>query len=507
MPLVAVDRSAMIKEAWEQILVNKDVRQSLSQLRQDLKEFGGKASLLYHMGQEEGRLAELLSHEDAKTRKNAALLMGDLGKQEYLDQIYQAYLAENQMFVKSSYLAAMKSLDYSAYLPELKKRLSDLSTGTVAVVAEKHTAEEIRELSGLIVAVEGVHFHRFCGWEETYEIILLTNRNFPQLTVNQLMELEPHAKVKVFGAGVMARVEHLNWTEQIRSYQELLFVVKGMQNCPLDANIAAETIIKSDLLKFLTKSHRGEVPYYFRIEFKSKMDLDKRSAFTKKLSSQIEKLSGRSLINTTSDYEFEIRLIENKEGGCNLLVKLFTLKDERFSYRKDVVPTSMKPVNAATVVELAREYMKEDAQVLDPFCGVGTMLIERHKAVRANTTYGIDIQEDAIEKARENMKEAHQLIHFINRDFFDFKHEYLFDEIITNMPFRIGRKTEEEIYDLYQNFFKSAGSFLKEDGIMILYSHDRDYVKKLAPKHGFHIIKEYEFSRKEGTYVYVLNIS
>ena len=112
-----------------------------------------------------------------------------------------------------------------------------------------------------------------------------------------------------------------------------------------------------------------------------------------------------------------------------------------------MIPTSIKAVNAALTVKLTEKYQKEGAQILDPFCGVGTMLIERHKAVKANTMYGVDIQEDAILKARTNTEAAKQIVHYVNRDFFEFKHDYLFDEIITDMPFKIGRKTEEEIYD------------------------------------------------------------
>ena len=40
---------------------------------------------------------------------------------------------------------------------------------------------------------------------------------------------------------------------------------------------------------------------------------------------------------------------------------------------------------------LAKPYLKEDAAVLDPFCGVGTMLIERNKVLPARSLYGIDI--------------------------------------------------------------------------------------------------------------------
>ena len=67
----------------------------------------------------------------------------------------------------------------------------------------------------------------------------------------------------------------------------------------MDAEKAAEMIVKSDLFKFLARSHEGNPPYYFRVELKCKMDHSKKSAFTRRLSSKIEKLSGRKLINTT----------------------------------------------------------------------------------------------------------------------------------------------------------------------------------------------------------------
>ena len=502
---MAYKRRTMIKETWNEIVQNQDVRQNLSKLRQEMKEGRGREAACSCISGEEEKLILLLESEDAKIRKNAALLMGDLGNQEYLEPVLKAYRSEEQLFVKSSYLNAVKNFDYGEHLAFFKNRLDELAQIKLTPETEKHITEEIRELSSMIISREGVLLHPFCGWEETFDIVLLTNRNFQEITREELRKLEPHAKTKVFGAGVMARVENLNWLEEIRTYQELLFAVKGLPSCPMDAEKAAEMIVKSDLFKFLARSHEGNPPYYFRVELKCKMDHSKKSAFTRRLSSKIEKLSGRKLINTTSNYEFEIRLIENKEGSCNVLIKLFTLKDERFSYRKEVIPTSIKAVNAALTVKLAQPYMKEGAQVLDPFCGVGTMLIERHKAVKAGTMYGLDILEEAIEKARENTAAAGQIIHYINRDFFDFKHEYLFDEIITNMPFKIGRKTEEEIENLYEAFFSSTKKVLKDDGIMILYSHNAGHVKKMAPANGFTVSETFEISLKEGTYVFVLN--
>lgn len=494
----------MIKEIWSQIAQNQDARQNLSRLRQEMKADQGREEAISCISGDEDKLIRLLKDEDAKTRKNAALLMGDLGGQEYLQPVLEAYRTETQMFVKSSYLSAMKNFDYRECMGFFKERLDKLSGIKMTPDTEKHLTEEIRELSSMIISYEGVSLHRFCGQEETFDIVLLTNRNFQEITRDELRELEPHAKTKVFGAGVMARVKNLNWVDKIRTYQELLFVIKGLETCPMDAETAAEMLVKSDLLKLLDRGHKGTPPYYFRVELKCRMDNSKKSGFTKRLSSKIEKLSNRKLINTTSNYEVEIRLIENKGGNFNVLLKLFTLKDGRFSYRKEVMPTSIKAVNAALTVKLAESYMKEGAQVLDPFCGVGTMLIERHKAVKANTMYGIDIQEEAVLKARENTEAAGQIVHYINRDFFDFEHEYLFDEIITNMPFKIGRKTEEEIADLYTRFFASAGRVLKDEGIMILYSHNIGHVRRMAPANGFVVAETYEISLKEGTYVAVI---
>lgn len=132
------------------------------------------------------------------------------------------------------------------------------------------------------------------------------------------------------------------------------------------------------------------------------------------------------------------------------------------------------------------------------------MLIERYKAVKANTTYGIDFQEEAILKARENTEAAGQIIHYINRDFFRFEHDYLFDEVITNMPFRIGRFTDEEVTEVYKQFFVKIKKHLKEDALLVLYSHNMELVEQFGRRNGFCIFKSYEISKREGTHVLLL---
>lgn len=493
-----------MRELLEQLEENKNVRQNLSRLRQEIKTDGNKNVFLEWLDGREGILSAFLSHEDAKTRKNAALLLGAVGKAEFLPLLYSAYQAETQMFVKSSYLTAMENYDCTQYESQLRERMTQLTGMAIEEENKKHGAEEIRQLSTLLLSVEGVKTHRFTGDDRAYDIILLTNRNFQEVTLAQLRERCPLAKAKVFGPGIMARVPDLNWAGDIRTYQELLFVVGGLKTCPMDAEQAGSVIGAPELIDFLENSHEGRAPFYFRVELKSKMEEGKRGAFAKRLAAEIERASGRKLVNTTSNYELELRLIENKEGSFNVLVKLFTKRDERFSYRSHFLPSGIRPYYAALAVELARKYLKEGARVLDPFCGTGTMLIERYKAVKADTSYGVDIQAEAIEKARDNTRRAGQLIHYINRDFFDFTHEYLFDEIITDMPFQIGRVREGEIEAVYRRFFQKVSGLLKEDGVILLYSHDKKMVRQYSGNHGFRIVEEWEISMREGTYVFVL---
>ncbi|HAB59630.1 MAG TPA: hypothetical protein DCE48_02765, partial [Lachnospiraceae bacterium] len=116
----------MVRDTFDEIVNNVDVRQNLSKLRQEIKEESNKYALLYYIGEKKDIIPALLESEDAKTRKNAALLMGDLALEEYLPYIIKGYQKEEQRFIKSSYLVALRSFDYREYLPFLKECLDNL---------------------------------------------------------------------------------------------------------------------------------------------------------------------------------------------------------------------------------------------------------------------------------------------------------------------------------------------------------------------------------------------
>ncbi|MGL5677445.1 MAG: TRM11 family SAM-dependent methyltransferase, partial [Cellulosilyticaceae bacterium] len=460
--------------------------------------------LYYELDGQYDTLYKLLADEDAKVRKNVALIMGELEVEGFETKLFEAYEKEEKLFVKPDYLVALSNYTYSQFADALKARLNHLTTMQVDENSLKHVNEEIRILSQMCIKLEKPTMHPFTGYKEETDCILLTNRDHREVTLDQIKS----GKGKVFNAGVVARTDKMRELLKIRTYSEILFPLKTLPKVAMDPISAASALYASDLMAFLNERHEGWPPYYFRIELKTRMALDKKSTFTKKMAAELERLSKRELINSTSNYEFEIRLIENKDGYFNVLLKLYTIKDRRFDYRKNTIATSIAPNEAALVIELAKPYLNGDAQVLDPFCGVGTMLIERHEKVSSQVMYGVDIYGDAIDGAIENANRADTDIYFINRDFFDFTHKYAFDEIITNMPTQMGRKTATEIEELYTRFFYKALQVVAPKATMILYTRDSDLVEKNVKRHeALEIVKMWPISKKEGAYLYIIEVN
>ena len=490
----------MINRLCKKLNHSVEVRQSLSSLRQEIKDPDKKELLLSWIQDGDLNLTAFLSDDDAKTRKNADLLIGELALSSCVPALFSAYQKEETLFVRESYLTAMQSMDASFYLSALKERFKELSSYKPVPEEQKHIEKELHALSDLILSMEPYRKHPFRSGRQTFHCLLRTNPLYPEITQQQLSD----AKTSVSRLGVQVKTNHLNRLLPIRTWQELLFQVPGMTSSKADPDTIAKTIAKSELLNLLSNTHDGDFPFFFRIDIKSKMSLSDRSRFAQKTAQALERYTDRKLMNSTSYYELELRLIEGKSGIFYLLTKFHTIKDHRFEYRQEYIPTSIKPVNAALLVELAKDYMVPDAQILDPFCGVGTMLIERQKAIKGNTSYGIDHSPEAIEKAIRNTQNADQIIHYINKDCFTFTHQYAFDEIFTEMPYASGKKSEAEIFEVYEKFFPFARKLLTPEGTIIMYTRNRDYVKKLCTKQNFQMIREFKISEKPETWLTIL---
>ncbi|MBP5159168.1 MAG: hypothetical protein ILP10_02600, partial [Lachnospiraceae bacterium] len=127
--------------------------------------------------------------------------------------------------------------------------------------------------------------------------------------------------------------------------------------------------------------------------------------------------------------------------------------------------------------------------------------------------YGVDVFGEAVEKAKKNVKrffstlksgQKQPAVYFINRDFFEVELDHVVDEIITDMPFAMGKTTSRDIEGIYRRFFEAADRILSDEGHLILYTRDLPFVLRYSKAVGFVIKKQFEISAREGTYVCVL---
>lgn len=490
----------MKKECYEKICAGEQVRTNLIALREELKDEKNRRVFAYLLGGNFEVLCRLLNDEDPKIRKNAALILGKMESEDLLPVLFDAYKKEKTMYIRADYLKAISGMDYSPLLEILENRLEQLRGIKAEDEAQKHISEEIRMLQTMVLKYRKVKPHRFTGSCEKTDMLLVTNRCHREITARQI----PEGRITMLAGGIRVNGAEIGKILPIRTYSELLFPIETR---PLYAEHPekAGLDLAEQVLAKARKLHRGDHPFLFRIELKSRMNPEKKGAYIRKISDAVEKASAGALVNSVTDYELEIRLLERRDGTFAPMIKLYTVPNRRFAYRKEVVASSIAPVNAALAVELARPYLREGAQILDPFCGVGTMLIERERAVAAGTMYGIDIFGEAVEKARENTSRAGCRIYYINKDFFEFEHEYLFDEVITDMPQATASRTRQEIRRLYREFFGKIGMHLKRDAVMVLYATEPQYViESVREQSEYQIAEKFTVNEKNGTGVFII---
>ena len=108
----------MVKDIYESICRGEDVRANLICLKQLIADKKEKSAFAYMLAGDFRKLAALLKDKDAKIRKNAALILGELESEDVLPWLYEAYEKEKQLFVRETYLQAMEKLNFSQMLPK-----------------------------------------------------------------------------------------------------------------------------------------------------------------------------------------------------------------------------------------------------------------------------------------------------------------------------------------------------------------------------------------------------
>lgn len=160
------------------------------------------------------------------------------------------------------------------------------------------------------------------------------------------------------------------------------------------------------------------------------------------------------------------------------------LSDERMRHRGYKVahrPGSLRPSVAAALGWLSQP--GPDDIVLDPLCGVGTILIERAHLGRYRELIGGDSDREAIEAARTNIGPRYKPIEL---RLWDAAVLPLGDasvtRIITNLPWGIKYSSHAQNRRLYPRLFAEFRRVLSRDGLMVLLSGEFGLMREMIAR-------------------------
>lgn len=444
------------------IINDVKIRESLIEIKKNFNE----SSPLYKNNQFKIKLKTLLNHEDPKVRKNAALLLGYYP--DCVALLLKAYQTETTEYVKEAYLKGMSQHNCKEYYRDLVLIQNHLLS--LEDVSTKHIQAQLKILNPLILSIQPRKKKLLKLKHKPVDVILTTLPYYQFVTFEHVMPL----RYKPVSQGVLVRTDSIYDLQKVRVYKDMLLPI-GASLLNLNIHDIEEGLKKSYIIDILNRLYDEPSVFYYRVVDGLR---EKNSTLVKQVSQKIFELYPHSLLNSSENNDIEIILKEVKKGTVNIYLRLSHLQDPRFEYRKNIIPTSMHPYVAATLVHLAKPYMKEDGKVLDPFAGTGTLLIEKNIAVPSHFSMGVDIYADGIEMAKKNARNASQSIHFVHKDALRFTNTELFDEIITDMPTIAQMKDEEKLRDLYDRFFARIYRLVKPGGYVFLYTSEISLVRK-----------------------------
>jgi hypothetical protein len=393
---------------------------------------------------ERTELYALLKNGEPKARKNAARLLGALGRERDADALSAALSAEETRFVVPSILLALGGVGGAVARAALDAYVLPAAADETE---EKHVLEIAEAHKKARAALErDIPLPQRAKLDSKREILAVSPAGFAPVLMNELSSLGFSGRLAPDGVAVVT--DDLAQLYRARCLTEAL--IPAGRGVLLDAEQIASRSL--DLL---------QAP--FRIELRGYAG--DRASFIRSLS---RALGGG---DNPSRYADELRVVCFSNDTCDVFVKPCNVPDHRFDYRKRAISASVAPAMAACLAKYALSLISKDHLfALDPFCGSGTILFELEKAAPGCSVLGVDVSEQALSAARENALAAKSRARFIKKDVLRFEPRDAFDLVVTNMPFgnRVGSHETNE--PLYRGFIRLLPRLLAKDGVALLYT-------------------------------------
>ncbi len=268
--------------------------------------------------------------------------------------------------------------------------------------------------------------------------------------------------------------------------------IKGLRRGQEALRVLHSATANADLTQALAtwrRAHPGARPRTWRVISQMSGSYDfRRVDGGEAVISALKRSMPKGMHQVEDDADVEIWLWL---GGGDVLIGL-RLSDATMrhrNYKREHLPASLRPTVAAAMSWLARP-TAEDV-VLDPFCGAGTILIERALLGPVEREIGGDMREEAVTIARRNARAAEVAASW---HVWDARSLPLDDasvtRVITNLPFgkQIGAREENE--PLYTAVMRQCNRVLKPNGLLVTLTSEDRLWDKIIREHGWKIVKK-----------------
>lgn len=443
-------------------------------------------------------LISYLKHEDPKVRKNCALLIGMFNEDDVVDVLLHSYLEEKTEYVKEAYLKGCIEHDCHHVMSLLEKIQKDLMAN-INEIDTKHLSAQLKIVNQLVRANQHHRTKMLHMKHEDIDVILTT---IPWYQFTLFEDLKGY-RYKPVGQGVLVRTNSLFEIKGLRSFEEILIPLSGCVSMNMDSQEITDKIYHSSLKRILNILYETKEPFYFKINDRLK---HKNGKLMREIAEKLSLLYPDFLLNSPHQYEIEIVIKELKTNVVNAYLKIMDIENRRFQYRKEATSFSLKPFIAGTLMKLAEPYLIGHSRVLDPFCGSGTLLIERNIARKTHFSMGLDIYGKGLDIAKKNVDAAGQNIHFVHKDALRFVNNEPFDEIFTDMPTKDQTSDVEGLKELYDRFFRRIPRLVKHNGYVFLYTSELALIKKnlRLNQNYLTLVEHYEMIREKKVYYFFI---
>ena len=448
---------------------NETLRQNLLALREQIQDAESLDIFQEELALNDHLLVACTQNEDPKIRRLACQLLAKTENDQYYPLLRDTYLHETQLFVRPGMLKCLESFDLTEDLTTLEQREKEMTT-LLAGENAKHYTQELRILRQLLKPYRQLACHTFTGLIKEVPVVLSTYQGHQERLMDEMTGYE----TKKVALGVQVRTQDVEALFAYRLFNALYFPVLKLPDFKLTTLV--DGLSKPLILSFLDSCHQGEKSYRFRLHAHDHEQL-------REVAEKLEIASQGRLVNQPSDYEIEFYLHENKQGACVVYLRLMTIKDPRFTYRKAVSSSSLAPETAALINSYVLDYASLKGEILDPVCNDGVLLIERAMVDTPRFMLGLAKSEDILNKARYNADQAHAPVQFVGRPLATFTHRRSFDEILSALPTGTSQQDLEETREIYVTLFRRMPDFLKVGGKAFLYTTEHRWMKELLDDH------------------------